>query len=278
MAAAVLVAMPARTDQVGAGGVPVAVTPAPVTPEAIPIGHGRTVRMISRGGASSDALLGRVAGELGAAVDAVDRFGGTDWGSTSGERIEVVAAASDQQFVAEGRLDPQREWPDIAAVAVADDLDPVGRRASGQRIVLAPGAASMSDEALRIVLRHELFHLAARADTAPDAPRWLTEGVADFVARPPESLPPGAAATMAAAGLPTDAALDAAAGPARALGYDRAWWFARFVADVYGVDALRRLYLLACGHGHADLPNAVRQALGTDMNRLENRWAAWLTG
>ncbi|EUA23932.1 peptidase MA superfamily protein [Mycobacterium xenopi 4042] len=38
------------------------------------------------------------------------------------------------------------------------------------------GAAAMSDAALRIVLRHELFHYAARADTALDAPRWLTEG------------------------------------------------------------------------------------------------------
>lgn len=34
----------------------------------------------------------------------------------------------------------------------------------------------MSATALRIVLTHELFHYAARVDTALDAPRWLTEG------------------------------------------------------------------------------------------------------
>jgi hypothetical protein len=59
----------------------------------------------------------------------------------------------------------------------------VHHTATGQRIVFAPGASDMSDDALRIVLRHELFHFVSRAQTALDAPRWLTEGVADFVGR-----------------------------------------------------------------------------------------------
>ena len=52
--------------------------------------------------------------------------------------------------------------------------------------------------------------------------------------------------------LPTDADLDTA-GATRTLAYDRAWWFARFVADRYGTDALRRLYVRACGPGHPDV-------------------------
>ena len=72
-------------------------------------------------------------------------------------------------------------------------------RPPAERIVFAPGAAAMSDAALRIVLRHELFHFATRADTASDAPRWLTEGVADFVARPHTARPaPQRAAALAA--------------------------------------------------------------------------------
>ena len=42
--------------------------------------------------------------------------------------------------------------------------------------------------------------------------------------------------------LPTDADLDTP-GPQRSLAYDRAWWFARFVADTYGTPKLRALYL-----------------------------------
>lgn len=145
-----------------------------------------------------------------------------------------------------------------------------------QRIVFAPGAAAMSDGALRIVLRHELFHYAARADTAADAPRWLTEGVADFVGRPPEPRPgPQRAADLAR--LPTDTDLDTA-GATRSLAYDRAWWFARFVADRYGTATLRTLYLAACGPGHADVETAVRDTLGADLPEVVSTWRRWLSG
>lgn len=225
---------------------------------------------VSLGGARTDALIERVASDLGDAVSSVERFWGTDWPRD----IVVVATGTDAQFAAQAHLDPRRQWTDIAAVSVADAVDVNRRQASGQRIVLAPGASEMSDQALRIVLGHELFHFAARADTAPDAPRWLTEGVADYVARQPGPLPPGAGQSAA---LPSDAALDRP-GPDRSAGYDRAWWFARFVADTYGADGLRRLYTQACGPGHGDLDTAVPAALGTDLDTLQLHWGQWLAG
>lgn len=228
------------------------------------------MRLISLGGETTDGLLTRIARDVGDAVAAVDKFWGTDWD----REIVIIATGSQQEFLAQAGLDPNRQWQDIAAVSVADHVDLARRRATGQRMVFAPGAAAMGDQALRIVLTHELFHLAARADTALDAPRWLVEGVADFVARPATPLGPGAAADTA---LPTDADLDAA-GPQRVRGYDRAWWFARFVADTYGVDALRRLYVEACGAGHGDFETAVHRALNTDTAGLRARWAQWLTG
>ncbi len=252
----------------------VAQTPPPAEPDPGPettvstVGDGRTLRLTSMGGARTDALLRRVRADMGAAVRAVERFWGADWTP----EIDIVAAGSAAQFIADAGLDPLREWDDIAAVAVADEVDFTRRQASGQRIVLAPGASGMTNADLRIVLTHELFHLAARADTALDAPRWLTEGVADFVARPAVPLPPGAAATTA---LPSDAELDAS-GPARSAGYDRAWWFARYVAESYGVDGLRRLYERACGPGHGDFAAAVREALGADLDDVRSRWAGWL--
>lgn len=230
----------------------------------------RIVRLVNMGGARSEALLGRIGAEMDGAIAAVDGFWGTDWP----REIVVVATDSEAQFTAEAHLDPRRQWSDIAAVAVADEVDLADRRAAGQRIVLAPGAADMTDSALRIVLTHELFHLATRGDTALDAPRWLTEGVADFVARPPAPLPSGAAAVTS---LPTDAALDVA-GPDRSTGYDRAWWFARFVADRYGADGLRRLYQSACGPGHGPLATAIPAALGVELSTLQTQWARWLTG
>lgn len=231
-------------------------------------GADRDIRIVNLAGPRADDLADRVRADMGPAIAAVESFWGADWT----REILVVVTGSPAQFAAEAGLDPLGEWADIAAVSVADDVDLQHRQATGQRIVLAPGASAMSDSALRIVLTHELFHLAARADTALDAPRWLTEGVADFVARPPVSLPAGAAADPS---LPSDADLDLA-GPGRSAGYDRAWWFARFIADGYGVDGLRRLYTLACGPGHGDLAAAVRGALGTDLGEVRTRWSEWL--
>jgi hypothetical protein len=261
VAATVLLVAPTNPDEAPR----TSPTPAPAP---LVVGDGRTVHLISLGGSRTDGLLARIGGDIGDAVSAVEKFWGTDWTRD----IVLIATDVDTQFVAQARLDPNRQWTDIAAVSVADHVDLQHHSASGQRIVFAPGAAAISDASLRIVLTHELFHLAARADTAADAPRWLVEGVADFVARPPAALPADAASDTA---LPTDAELDTA-GPQRAMGYDRAWWFARFVADAYGVDALRRLYIAAAGPHHADFATAVRRALDTDMTDLRARWAHWL--
>ena len=241
---------------------PVAAGPAPLV-----VGDDRTVTMISLGGTGTDALLARVGANIGAAVASVEAFWGTDWS----HEILVIAAGTGAEFAAQaGR--GTAAGADIAAVAVADQVDPSRGLVVGQRIVLAPGAAQMSDAALRIVLGHELFHYASRAETALDAPRWLTEGVADYVGRPTTAVPKDMELPAA---LPsdTDFSVD---GPQLSLAYDRAWLFARFVADEAGGPALRRLYVRACGPGHTDVPTALRETLGAGPDDVLARWRQWL--
>lgn len=215
---------------------------------------GRTVSLMSLGGAQTADLESRVWGELDGAADAVSAFWGDQWP----RNIVVVLTGTDEEFraLAVGE-------PDIAAATTA------------QRIVFAPGASSMSDASLRIVLRHELFHYAARGRTAADAPRWLTEGVADFVGRPPTPMP-GHQGAAALAQLPSDNDLDTA-GAVRSLAYDRAWWFSRFVASRYGAETLRKLYVTACGQGHPDQATAIRESLGADPPQVLAAWRAWLS-
>ena len=210
---------------------------------------GRTVRLIGLG-ERTEPLLRRISAQLNDAADAVTAFWGPGWP----REIVVVAAGTDAQFADVGGGDSH-----TAATT------------TGQRIMFAPGATAMSEDSLRIVLRHELFHYAARDETAADAPRWLTEGVADFVARPQTPPPPDAASAR----IPTDAELS---GLDRAQAYDRAWWFSRFVADTYGTAALRALYVRACGHGHPDLAAAVHDTLGSDLAALLTGWRQWFTG
>ena len=235
-------------------------SPAPVTTPtaasiAATLSDGRTVSLVSLGGPRTDPLRSRISTQMDGAARAVTEFWGADWPRD----IVIVTTASDEQFR-----------------ALAGGGSDIAAATTGQRIVFAPGAAAMSDDALRIVLRHELFHYAARAGTALDAPRWLTEGVADFVARPEAPRPgPGQAATLAQ--LPTDADLDTA-GTTRTLAYDRAWWFTRFVADRYGAATLRRLYERACGPGHPDVETAVSETLGADLGVVLADWRRWLSG
>ena len=237
-------------------------------PRRLEVGD-RTLVMTNLGGSQSQTLLARVAADMGHAVDAVEAFWGTDWPHD----VDVVATGSQRQFEARAGGGAAGQWADIAAIAVADRIEPARRIALGQRIVFAPGAAGMSESALRIVLSHELFHYAARADTALDAPRWLTEGVADYIARP-HTPPPDV--TPLPTALPSDADL-AAPGPQRSQAYDRAWLFALFVADTRGAPTLRALYRAACGDGHTDLPDAVHDVLGTDMAGILADWQQWLT-
>jgi hypothetical protein len=247
-----------------------AASPPPAVPAALVVGDDRTVTMISLDGARTDAVLTRVGANIGAAVRAVETFWGTDWS----HEILIVATGSDAEFAAQAGSGPVAGASDIAAVAVADQVDPTHDLASGQRIVLAPGAAQMSDPALRIVLGHELFHYASRASTALDAPRWLTEGVADYVGRPATPIPHSGELPTA---LPSDADF-ATAGPQLSSAYDRAWLFARFVADEYGAPTLRQLYQRACGPGHSDVPTALRDTLGATPDELLTRWQRWLAG
>ncbi|MDT5234434.1 MAG: hypothetical protein QOF47_421, partial [Mycobacterium sp.] len=139
---------------------PVVAAPASVTtPTAASttenLDDGRTVHLVGLGGAHTAPLLTRIAAQMNDAAKAVTAFWGPDWRRD----VVIVAAASDAEF---GHL--AGGGSDIAATTTAE------------RIMFAPGAAAMTDASLRIVLRHELFHFASRADTAADAPRWLTEG------------------------------------------------------------------------------------------------------
>lgn len=219
-------------------------------------------RTLTITGAPDDTsgLAARVRASMDTAIAAVQQFWGTDWP----ERIRVQLTATGAEFAAAAGVPVSA---DTAAVTVAAVVDPSRGHVAGQRIVLAPGAARLSAGALQIVLTHELFHYATRAATALDAPRWLTEGVADYVARPATPVPDAAVLR-----LPTDADLD---GPDRAGAYDRAWWFARFVAERYGPQRLRALYRDACGVDHTGVDRAVRRTLGAGLPVVLAAWRQW---
>ncbi len=117
----------------------------------------------------------------------------------------------------------------------------------GQRIVFAPGAAHMSNGATGSV--GPGFSLCGRADTA-----WMhLDGWPRVAIRCQAQDPAARRCVSVALPLPkSDTDLQTLREPQRSLAYDRAWWFAQFVAAAYGTAKLRELYIWpTCGVGHS---------------------------
>ncbi|MGW0175761.1 hypothetical protein ACWDUM_18225 [Rhodococcus sp. NPDC003322] len=253
-------------------------------------------RSVTTGGATSVVLghpwqqdrVDAVAAELVTAVPAVGDVWGTDW-----SRRAVVVVTADQDEFAE-QVGAAHSGSDIAAVAVSDAVTPDSDIVTGQRIVFSPTAGErLTESTRRSVLRHELTHVATRAETRDGSPMWVLEGFADYVGhRVPNSDTGGgvdvrtAAPTVSAAiavhgppvRLPSDA--DFAAGGERALAaYESAWTVAAFVADRFGEDRLRALYReLSTGPVDAALVDErIGRVLGVPGPEMVAQWGSWLT-
>lgn len=132
----------------------------------------------------------------------------------------------------------------------------------------------------RVVLSHELTHLATWAATGPQLPAWLVEGFADEVGYSGERVPLEMATselrTDVHAGrlpvrLPADRDFEGAAygGPQA---YEGSWLAVRLLVDRYGQPAVARLYRQV---GREQAPGALQRALvrlGTDLPSLTAAW------
>lgn len=236
----------------------------------------------------TSSLTDLLAGQLPAATASVTDFWGTRWAQGAG----VIIAGSDEEFASIAGSS-QADTDAAAAVTIFSSIDPAGPTALGQRVVFTPQAAQLDPNTLAVVLRHELFHVAARTATAAAAPVWVTEGVAEYVGRRGtytrlEQAAPALAAEIAANGPPADLPTDANFAPSNpdaALAYQSAWSVAAFVADTYGDDKLKRFYIALAGADQPTDPTLVSTAqntaaqivLGISRDDLVAQWRAWLS-
>jgi hypothetical protein len=139
----------------------------------------------------------------------------------------------------------------IAAVSVADSVDTSRGRAIGQRVVVNP--ANIDRLGLlgrKVVLQHEVTHIATRGFTGPTMPIWLVEGLADWVGYADSGMPARQVADQLRAALraghwpgrlPVTADFQGDS-PRLALAYEEAWSACRLIGDRAGPAALVRLY------------------------------------
>ncbi len=226
------------------------------------------------------AQLPALAADVDSAIAAVTRVWGTDWA----QRVAVLIPASPEEFQALSGTSSA----EVSAAAVTGGIDSGTGRPFGQRLLLNPAQlGALTATGRGIVLRHEITHLAAAADTADITPRWLVEGFADYVG----NLSSGQAVRVAAAELrtavaaghlpaqlPTDDAFGTR-GAALARAYEESWLACRLIAQRVGQGGLVRFYRAvgtAIATKQQALAHGFRTVLHETQSAFTGQWRAYL--
>lgn len=170
----------------------------------------------------------------------------------------------------------------IAAVTTGSFESGLSR---GDRVVVNPDAwRTLGSLGRRVVLAHEMTHLATRAITVDPVPIWLSEGFADYVAYKAIDVP-----TNVVAGdvlddvrdgkdpkaLPDDKDFDASQGDIAAA-YEGAWLACRMIAEHYGQKELISLYVSLADSTSPPDGGDIKATLGITEPTLVKQWRSYL--
>ncbi|MDQ1689516.1 MAG: hypothetical protein QOK42_2491 [Frankiaceae bacterium] len=243
----------------------------------------RTRSSIVFGHKGSTALARLVGGEIDRAVPRVDAVWRRPWA----HKAVVILPATQQELetlIDEPNLDQ------IAAVATAESAaraDGTQQAPVGDRVMVNPkNFRELGPLGRRVVLTHELTHIATRSSTAGGVPSWLVEGFADYVGYLGAGVPVKVAASELAddldngtklKGLPTDDDFEAT-NPDLAQAYEGAWLANRLIAERVGPTGLAALYAAVGREASqgADVDEVVSAALEATVKlTLPEFTAAW---
>ncbi|ALG07804.1 hypothetical protein [Kibdelosporangium phytohabitans] len=229
-----------------------------------------------------EAMAKRVAAELDGAVQSVSEVWPTGW---TKQAVVILPDSNDEMKALVG---PNFPVESVVAVSVADRVDTDRGIAEGQRVVMsATSADALSVTALRIVLRHEFTHIAARGSTVDGSPMWVLEGFADYVGYRDSGIPlaqaaPDLNASMLTSGPPAKLPSDEEfRGQGRTLdmAYQKSFSVARFVADKLGEQKLIELYRVLAKAGRVG-PDKIDELLlpvvGLNAEQFVAGWQEYL--
>jgi len=209
------------------------------------------------------ALVRLLVAECDAAVPRVSAVWGRDWA----QRVVVLVPDSLAELT---RLVPGAgDLTSIAALAAAELVEPTsGYHPVGDRILINPVTfRQLGPLGRRVVMDHEVTHVATRAATGPRVPTWLVEGIADYIGYLGARVPVAVAAdelrsAVRAGNLPVALPLDSDFQAGRsdlAQAYEQSWLAVALLARRYGQPALLRLYREV---GADPAPGALDRAMG----------------
>jgi hypothetical protein len=159
----------------------------------------------------------------------------------------------------------------------------------GDRVAINPGTfGALGALGRRVVMTHEITHVATRAVTGADSPTWLVEGIADYVGfkSTSTSLRYDAAELAHAVDtghpptrLPT--AHDfATAGSHLSLDYEEAWLACRFIVSRTSEATLIAFYRSVGASTSTPalaLHDAFAEVLHTDQATFTRSWVSYVT-
>jgi hypothetical protein len=229
------------------------------------------------------AELRDIAHRLDTGVGSVSRVIGDRWP----RRVVALAPATEQE--AEELAGDVRNLGDIAALATVSGG--AGEAARGaDRVVISPTAfGRLNGLGRRVVLTHELVHVAMGGARDGRTPMWLIEGLADYVGYKKTGVSTRAAgrelAALLASGYapasPPDRSAFSGSGERLSAAYEEAWLACRMIAERYGEARLVRLYRTAeAEQGAAGDPRAedraLRTVLGVGSGEFAAQWRAYV--
>lgn len=236
-------------------------------------------------GLGSTSRIRQFAADADAAVTRVTGVWGVDW---PGKVIVVVPDTQDQMERLAGVEDGF--YDQIAAVTRRE----TGQQAddsAGDRVIINPQLwAQLGTLGRRVVMTHEITHVATHDATTSSTPTWLSEGFADYVAYRGVQVPVSVSAQDVLAAVrrgrlpkvlptlkdfePTNERL--------AEVYESAWLACRLLADRYGQGKLVRFYR-AVGAGDlgaepsdASLDPAFEAVFDLTTARFTSQWRSYL--
>jgi hypothetical protein len=223
--------------------------------------------------------------EVESAVTHVTSFVGKLWG----ERVVVVLPADHDEL---NRVLENPEVPfDFAAIARPLSTTPGDdsfREFAGSRVVINPDGFHVGRAFTRILIRHEITHVALFDRTGPLSPKWLVEGIAEYVGNagapyPPARLGADLGELIDKSGVPDHLPSDSDFGLINdaGIGYNSGWLLCRYIASKYGRAKLFALYdemgtLTGLSTPGTKLANALSKLLHITEAKLLRDWKPYV--
>lgn len=240
-------------------------------------------RVLVLGPQSELPTMAAVGDQLAAAIPRVTSVWGRDWSRS------VVALVPSSQHEMALIDDDHEDLDQIAALTSAEVSSTRGRPLPvGDRVTVNPRNWSRLDTlGAQIVLTHELTHVATRADTGSQTPKWLSEGFADYVGFLDSGLPPVVAASelderVRAGEVPSRLPRNRdfrGSNPQLGDAYEEAWLACRYIAAHYGQPTLVRFYRTvgtSSRPSSAAVSQAMRHLLGVTPREFTRRWRSYI--